>query len=278
MRVDDYYKSVRGYHQIVEDEHQEVFVVPPHLLLRFFDTNGITVDVAGGSGINAAILGLHATGYVCADISFVGLTIAEEKKRGMYVQTDVKTLALKSNVADTVLCSWSLEHMTAPESVLEEMMRIVKPGGRILIWGPNWDNIFRKDFPQFAHKDIGYIRSVRWQIFFKMMKNEFRPFRYDPYINPDVAALAEPDRYISGDTDAVHCVLCQETFKLLRARGMRIIHISDFSEMGKHLNNGMYIRSIRSILRIFLPLLRCVPFLRWFVLRFPIVVEKPEIV
>ena len=101
-------------------------------------------------------------------------------------------------------------------------------------------------------------------------------FRYEPYINLDVAALADRNRYISGDTDAVHCVLCQETVKLLIQRGMRVVHISDFSEMDEYIYNGWMIRIIRLILKPLLPVLRRFPLVRWFVIRFPIVAEKPR--
>lgn len=274
-RVEEYYRDVKGYHQLGEDQPHEAFVVPPELLRRFVDAGNIVMDVAGGSGINAQILGLPASKYVCIDISVQGLTIALEKQRGMCVLADVGQLPVKNNAAGSVLCSWSLEHLLNPEIVLEEMIRILKPGGRILIWGPNWDNIFRKDFPQFVHKNTPYIWRVRFHIFFKMIKNEFPPFRYRPYINPDVAALADPHQFFSGDTDAVHCVLCQETIKFFRLKGLRVVHVSDFSEMGKYLYNGPLIRTIRLVLRPLLPLLRRLPLVRWFVIRFPIVLEKP---
>lgn len=273
-RAKEYYRGVRGYHQIVEDQPHETFVVPPELLLRFVDARNLVIDVAGGSGINAQILGLSASKYVCTDISFQGLSIAAGKQRGMCVQVNVGQLPIKTAVANSVLCSWSLEHMTDPGTVFDEMVRIVKPGGRILIWGPNWDNVFRKDFPQFAHKTRTFVRRVRRHIFFRMIKNEFLPFHYNPYVNVDVAAFADPDRFISGDTDAVHCVLCQETVKVFQQRGLRVVHTSDFSEMGKHLRNDSVSIMIRRILEPFLPILRRIPLLRWFVIRFPIVLEK----
>jgi SAM-dependent methyltransferase len=272
----DYYREVQGYHQLVEDQLPETFVVPPELLLRFIDRSDSVVDVAGGSGINARILNVPESNYICLDLSFVGLRIAAEKRRGMCIQADVEEIPLQSNSVGTVLCSWSLEHLTDPGRVLDEMIRIVKPGGRILIWGPNWDNIFRKDFPQFVHRKKTYVVKVRWKVFFRMMRNEFFPFRYDPYVDMDVAALADPTQYISGDTDAVHCVLCQETYKFFERRDMSIIHVSDFSHMGKHLYNDWMIRVMRLLLKPLLPVLRRILLVRWFVMRFPIVVEKPR--
>ncbi len=275
-QLERYYQNVKGYHELAERSNDGMPMVPPELLRRFVREEGLIIDVAGGSGVNAQGLGLHPSRYVCADLSFEGLGMALAKGRGLCVQGNATLLPFKDNIASTVLCSWSLEHMTNPGDALKEMIRVVKPGGRIVIWGPNWDNIFRKDFPQFEHKDHEYVRRVRWKIFLKMFKNEFLPFQYNPYINLDVAALTNPGRYIAGDTDAVHCVLCQETFRWFRQNGMNILHISDFSEMGRYLHNGWTIKSIRAVLKPLLPLLRHVPLVRWFVLRFPIVVEKPQ--
>lgn len=276
MKLEEYYRGVDQYHQIVEDAPHETFVVPPDLLMRFFDPTGGIVDVAGGSGINAQIFHLSPETYVCVDLSPVGLNIAREKGRGSQVQGNTNCLPFRSNSADVVLCSWALEHLAEPELTLCEMIRIAKPGGRILIWGPNWDNVFRKDFPQFVHKTRSFVRQVRWKLLLKMIRNEFMPFQYHPYVSLDVAALAEPAQYLSDDTDAVHCVLCQETTMFFKQKGTRIVHLSDFSEMGKYLYNDRWIRTVRVILRPFLPLLRHIPLVRWFVIRFPIVVEKPR--
>ena len=200
--------------------------------------------------------------------------MVNEKKRGLAIQSDVSRLPIQNNAVDVVLCSWSLEHFANPKVILEEMFRIVRPGGRIAIWGPNWDNIFRKDFPQFAHKPPSFTSRVRWKIFFNMVKNEFLSFSYHPYTNIDVAAFANPERYISNDYDATHCVLCQETVKFFQQKKCTIIHLSDFSEMSRHMKNDAFILFVRNILKPFLPILRRVPLLRWFVIRFPLVVQK----
>jgi hypothetical protein len=151
----------------------------------------------------------------------------------------------------------------------------LKPGGKMAIWGPNWDNIFRKDFPQFAHKSATFVTRVRWKIFFRMIKNEFFPFRYDPYTNEEVVAFADPG-CIAYDSDATHCVLCQETYKFFKMRGCEIVFMADFADMQLYLRNDAFVRIVRWILKPMLPMVRRVPLLRWFVIRFPIIVQKPS--
>ena len=109
-----------------------------------------------------------------------------------------------------------------------------------------------------------------------MIRNEFLPFRYKPFVSLDVAALTFPEKYVAWDSDAVHCVLCQETFKWFKKNGCKIIHISDFAEVLSTIRIDWLTRLARQILKPLLPVLRHVPLLRWFVVRFPIVAEKPQ--
>jgi SAM-dependent methyltransferase len=271
----EYYITVQDYHRIAEESHAQP-MVGADLLLRYVDFRGLCVDIAGGTGYNAQLLHIPAEKYVCVDASLTGLTMVREKGRGSAAAMDVSRLGIQSSAVDTVLCSFSIEHFSEPEAVLNEMMRIIRPGGRMVIWSPAWDNIFRMAFPQFAHKPRSFVESVRWRIFFKMIRNEFLPFRYRPYVNLDVAALAQPEKYISWDSDAVHCALCQETYKWFKKNGCAIIHISDFAEVPSTIRNDWLTRVARGILRPLLPVLRHVPLLRWFVIRFPIIVQKPS--
>lgn len=273
-RARQYYTSVRDYHDIVE-ESRERQMFSLGLIRQYLAPSDIVVDVGGGTGANAELLGIDPNRYVCCDLSMNGLKLGQEKGRGAMLQSDSSSMSIKSNSADVVLCSWSFEHMSDPAKTLQEIVRITRPGGRVMIWGPNWDNIFRKDFPQLSHRSILARETVRWRIFLKMLRNEFLPFRYSPYITDDVAAFADPDRYVAHDYDAVHCVLCQETVKWFQQHGGRIVFLADFADMTLYIHNSRFIQAVRRLLKPLLPILRNVPLLRWFVIRFPLVVEIP---
>ena len=268
----EYYKRIEDYHRIAEESHANQ-MFSSDLIRRHAPLSGLVLDIAGGTGFNAEFLNISPHRFICTDLSLRGLGIAREKNRGVVVQADAARLPLHSGSVNNVLCSWSLEHFPNPGEILAEMIRVLKPGGKIVIWGPNWDNIFRKDFPQFAHKSRAFVQKVRWKIFFRMIRNEFLTYRYDPYTNEDVLAFADPN-YIAYDSDATHCVLCQETYKFFRVNRCKVVFMADFADMQSYLRNNLFIRTVRRILKPLLPLLRRFPFLRWFVIRFPIVVEK----
>jgi ubiquinone/menaquinone biosynthesis C-methylase UbiE len=269
-----YYKRIDKYHEIAEESHADQ-MFSADLILRHARFSGSVLDVAGGTGFNAEFLEISPNRYICVDLSLRGLEIAREKGRGFVVQADAARLPIRSSSVDNVLCSWLLEHFPNPKEILDEMIRVLRPGGKAAIWGPNWDNIFRKDFPQFAHKSAAFVIRLRWKIFFKMIGNEFLPFRYDPYTNEDVLAFVDSS-HIAYDSDATHCVLCQETYKFFKAKGCKVVFMADFADMQSYLRNDLFIRTVRQMLEPLLPVLRRIAFLRWFVIRFPIVVEKPK--
>lgn len=267
-----YYTTVEKYHDLAEASHADQMF--DKSLIAPFMNNGLVLDVGAGTGFSSELFEISPDRYIAFDFSQIGLSQVIRKERGSAVVGDAALLSFRDCRFDSVLCSWALEHFENPHGVLDEMLRVVKIGGRIIIWGPNWDNIFRKDFPQFSHKGNAYLWKIRLLIFLRMIRNEFLPFHYHPYVNTDVAAFAKPDSNISGDTDAVHCVLCQETVKFFARRSARVLCISDFSQMTKHLYNDPLVRVARRAIRPLLPVLRRVPLLRWFVLRFPLVLER----
>jgi SAM-dependent methyltransferase len=272
MDARTYYRTVKGYHEIAERSHEHP-MIDAELLRRFLPDHGIIVDVGGGTGYNSKFLSLSPETYFCVDLSAEGALFVRNHGRGQAIVADAASLPFASRKVDAVLCSWSLEHFSDPGAVLNEIRRILRPGGRIFIWGPNWDNIFRKDFPQYAHKSRIFIEMIRLRIFGRMIINEIFCRRYAPFVTKDVAAFVDPERYISYDTDAVHCVLCQETMHYFLRHGFEIIFLADFRDMLWFVNTSPVSRSMRSILRPFVPMIRRIPFFRWWVIRFPLIVE-----
>lgn len=97
------------------------------------------LDVGSGSGFFLRILKKH--GY---DYDYTGLDFSEEqielaKKEGTTVlKADLNdTLPLDDNSFDIILASEIIEHIYDTDKFLEELHRLLKPGGKLILTTPN---------------------------------------------------------------------------------------------------------------------------------------------
>lgn len=71
---------------------------------------------------------------------------------------------INSESADRVFCLELIEHVSKPIFLLQEIQRILKPGGQAIVSCPNpyyWVNIFNSIFK--IRENEGHISSFRWQ-------------------------------------------------------------------------------------------------------------------
>lgn len=101
------------------------------------------LDVAGGSGdlTQALAKRVGPQGHVVlADINAAMLTTGRDKliNKGYasqisYLQTDAEAIACADNSFDCVTIGFGLRNVTNKEKALQSMLRILKPGGKLLI-------------------------------------------------------------------------------------------------------------------------------------------------
>ena len=56
-----------------------------------------------------------------------------EARDGIQIVSDAQALSLADEVFDVVLCTEVLEHLPEPQRAIDEMYRVLKPGGRLLL-------------------------------------------------------------------------------------------------------------------------------------------------
>jgi ubiquinone/menaquinone biosynthesis C-methylase UbiE len=90
------------------------------------------LDVACGPGVVTGAL--ERAGLLAAGIDLTREMIREALPRGgRYVQGDVERLPFPGATFDLAVCRNSCHHFTAPETVLREMARVLRPGGRVIV-------------------------------------------------------------------------------------------------------------------------------------------------
>jgi 2-polyprenyl-6-hydroxyphenyl methylase/3-demethylubiquinone-9 3-methyltransferase len=90
----------------------------------------VLVDVGCGGGLLAP----HVDGYRHIGVDLVHSALALAARHGVVpVQADAHALPLADQVADVVVAGEILEHVPDLERVVEELARVLRPGGTVII-------------------------------------------------------------------------------------------------------------------------------------------------
>ena len=116
---------------------------PEYWHLRFagrdilpFKGQGRLLDVGCGPG--RLLQELRGQGWDVYGVDFSPVAVSRAQSVGLNVKEgDLLTAGFESNYFDVVNFSHSLEHVFDPVATLQEARRILKPGGRVLLFLPN---------------------------------------------------------------------------------------------------------------------------------------------
>jgi len=133
------------------------------VVLLDFINSGIVVDVASGTGdlyyhLNKKEENLT---YILSDVSKEMLKIAQKKynDKANYLISDASKIPLKDNSTNIVMTAFGIRNFYDPDLFLKESMRILKPGGEILIleFGKIDNNIIGNLFDFFINNFVPII-------------------------------------------------------------------------------------------------------------------------
>jgi SAM-dependent methyltransferase len=103
---------------------------------------GIILEV--GSGLSPMVTNINTVIY--SELSFEALRILKRQhSRGGYVAADGMRLPFKAGIFDQTICSEVLEHLTDDRKALEELARVMKPSGQLIITFPHRKFYFTYD-------------------------------------------------------------------------------------------------------------------------------------
>lgn len=131
------------------------------------------LDVAAGTGTSSAAIAAQGASVVAADFSEGMLQVGRQRQADNelieFVHADATKLPFADNEFDAVTISFGLRNVNEPKKALAEMLRVTKPGGRIVIC-------------EFSHPPLSFIRVPY--------------FFYTKHLMPHIAGL------ITGASDA----------------------------------------------------------------------------
>jgi SAM-dependent methyltransferase len=95
------------------------------------------LDVGSGTGANLRLLReMRFTHVVGIDVSSVARQLCRDKGFGDVLAADVRTLPFMTGSFDLVLATDVVEHVAQHERALDEIARVLKPGGTALLTVP----------------------------------------------------------------------------------------------------------------------------------------------
>lgn len=95
------------------------------------------LDLAAGTGTSSAEIAKHGAHVTAADFSEGMLAVGRERHAGNelieFVWADATDLPFADDSFDAATISYGLRNVTEPRIALSEMLRVVKPGGQVLV-------------------------------------------------------------------------------------------------------------------------------------------------
>lgn len=141
------------------------------------------LDFGTGTGFLASILAELGYNVIGVDLSNAMLDRAREniKRDGLsgrvyLMQTDGENLKMDSNSVDCVISRWVLWTLPNPRKGIEEMVRVTKPGGKIIIMDGREKH--KNALQQFKSALIDFILTQRppwWRRKFEREINKYLP-------------------------------------------------------------------------------------------------------
>jgi ubiquinone/menaquinone biosynthesis C-methylase UbiE len=203
------FEKVRAYHRVrfsYDARRAKVWKIVCRYLQPFVDERSPLLDLGAGYGDFTRFA--RTSQKLALDINPEMVEFWDPSVRPL-VQSGLSALPIETASVGTVFASNYFEHFTMPEieSMLAEVRRVLKPGGRLIVIQPNFRLEPRRYFDDYTHKSIftdngfvDFVRSLGW----KTVRHEgrFLPFSMKsrlPVWGPLVSLyLALPFRPLAG--------------------------------------------------------------------------------
>ena len=105
---------------------------------------GRILDVGGGTGRVSQFLSSYADQVILADQSYQMARESQKKNALLPVCTESETLPFPSNFFERVIMVDALHHVNQQQNTLNELWRITKPGGILIIEEPDINTLYVK--------------------------------------------------------------------------------------------------------------------------------------
>jgi len=134
------------------------------------------LDVASGEGYGSAIIAAVARSVIGVDISEAAVAHANKRYQRdnlSFTHGQIENLPLASNCVDVVVSFETIEHLVDQELAIEEIHRVLRPDGILIMSTPNIDIYTNKQ----DHHNPFHMRELSKSDFESLISKHFPAFR-----------------------------------------------------------------------------------------------------
>lgn len=230
-----FYKTSRAYSEHLAMEGETYFKRYLALIDRYAPGTGTVLDAGCGTGLSTRLLARKGRRAFGVDLSPFFLsqgnqTPAERNAPAPLTAGDILSLPFRDGVFDLVASYLVFEFVPDPAKGLEEMSRVLKKGGILLIITPNllspiWPlgDFFRMlaggpSRPVWCETPLGAF-STFWRNLTLSLRKRFQTEPEFLYREPDLSCK----KVVGRDSDSVYLISPTDLERFLRKRGFRIL-------------------------------------------------------
>jgi SAM-dependent methyltransferase len=189
-KLSRFYEERADYHEMTASEdkinHPQV-----RLLLELIRPTDTIVDFGCGGGVALSAAGERAQEAIGIDIGGFALAKANSRPgKHRTIKSDIAKVPLSSDYADIAYSFEVLEHVWDPAAVIREMVRVLKPGGTLLITTPNG---FTMNLHLHLRPAVRFIHHLGAAVTLRTSRS------------PSVLPLARRSYSLFGTQDALEC-------------------------------------------------------------------------
>lgn len=208
-----YYELARSHAQEAAAAGREYGFLRDHL-----PGAGRVLEVGCGDGTNIEILAANGLEFTGCDVSALSIRMAAGRRGGhgppWFLVADGEALPFAAETFDAVLAVSVMEHLASPERVLEQMISVLAPGGRLILLSPQYGAPLGAS-P--CRTGSGAGRFLRRLVRSHFWRSRSRRLGWDRVHPPVLNGIDyEPDR------DTVVEPELRSLVRFLRGRGMRV--------------------------------------------------------
>lgn len=232
----EFYEKDESYLKLIDDpsKYQDWFSDYTNAIFSNSHISDKILELGSGTGISGSLIIKKRKNFTGSDFSKTFVKLAQKRNGKKFIQIDATKIPFKDSSFDLVCSADLIEHIPNLSKALDEMERVLKRNGTLVIQFPNlFSNVF----------SFNYQKSV------KTILRKFKHLFID-FFNPQLRTIKKYSYALDvyeADKDAYNLLSPTWVKKELLERGYKIIELNSYSYPFK---SNLLIGLTLSILRI----------------------------